>query len=102
MKKTTSDTTLHYVHPTGLAFGLTGGLVYVLSSAFVALWPTQAINVLSNWVHGIYLTNVAPQITLGSFIIGLIGVIVAAYLVGAFYAWAYNKCVTHCKKRGWI
>lgn len=104
MKQITSNNTLHYVHPTGLAFGLTAGLVYALCAAFVALWPTKTLNFFNNWFHGIDLTKilVTPQITLGSFIIGLLEVIVAAYLVGAFYAWAYNKCVAHCKTRGWI
>ncbi len=102
--KTTPNTTLHYVHPTGFAFGLTAGLAYALCAALVALWPAQTVNFFSNWFHGIDLTKIyaAPQITPGNFITGLIGVIIAAYLVGAFYAWVYNKCVGHCKKRNWI
>lgn len=104
MKKTTSDTTLHHVHPTGLAFGLTAGLVYVLCAALVALWPAQTVNFFSNWFHGIDLTKiyVVPQITFGNFITGFIGAVIAAYLVGAFYAVVYNKCVAHCKQRGWM
>ncbi len=104
MKQITSNTTLHYVHPTGLAFALTAGLVYALCTAVVALWPTKTLNFFSNWFHGIDLSkiSVAPQITIGSFIIGLIEVLIAAYAIGAFYAWAYNKCVAHCKKRNWI
>lgn len=94
----------HYVHPTGLAFALTGGLLYVICATFVALWPSGTISFFSKWFHGIDITEISAstQITLGNFAIGLAGVVVTAYLAGAFYAFAYNKCVAHCKKRGWI
>ncbi len=94
----------HYVHPTGLAFALTGGLLYVICAAFVALWPRGTISFFSKWFHGINLTEIAAttQITVGNFMIGLAGVVITAYLTGAFYAWTYNKCVAHCIKRGWI
>ena len=104
MEKTKMKETLHYVHPTGLAFGMTSGLLYILCSAVVAFWPNGTLNFFGKWFHGIDLTkiSVTPQITAGSFITGLVSVIVVAYLVGAFYAWIYNKCVVHCKERRWI
>ncbi len=94
----------HYLHPTGLAAALTGAIIYTLCSLAVWLWPAQSISFFSRWFHGIDLTKIAvtPQITVSGFVLGLIGVIIVLYLVGLIYAWFYNKCVQHCKKRKWI
>lgn len=99
-----TDNTIHYIHPTGLAFALTAGVVYVVCAILVALWPQQSISFFGSWFHGVDLTKiaVAPQITIVSFVVGLISVIIFAYLVGALYAWAYNTCTDHCKRWGWI
>ena len=94
----------HYVHPTGLAFGITAGIVYSLCTLAVTLWSTQAVRLFSYWFHGIDLMQIAvtPQITFWNFLTGLFGVVIFAYLVGVLYAWIYTKCVDHCERRGWI
>jgi len=96
--------TPHYAHPTGFALGLTAGIVYVICASLVWLWPAQTVRFFASWFHGIDLTRiaVAPQLTFGTFIIGLIGIVLFAYAVGLIYGWIYNKCVVHCKRMGWI
>ncbi len=93
-----------YVHPTGLAAALTGAIIYALCSLAAWLWPKQSIGFFSQWFHGIDLTKIAvtPQMTVSGFVLGLIGMIVVLYLVGFVYAWIYNKCTWHCKKKKWI
>lgn len=96
-------TTPHYAHPTGLAAAITAGVVYTVCAAFVALWKTQAVRFFNDWFHGIDLSALpAPQLTWGAFLRGLVEVVLFFYLVGLLYGWTYNKCVDHCKKRGWI
>jgi len=94
----------HYVHPTGAALSVTSGIVYTVCAVFVKLWPSQSIRFFSDWFHGIDLTRIAviPQITVGNFLRGLIEVLIFAYLAGALYAWLYQKCEEHCKRKKWI
>jgi len=96
--------TLHYAHPTGLALGLTAGLIYTLCAAFIAVAPTTALRFFSGWLHGIDLAKVfmPTLITLGGFFKGLLEVIIFFYIAGVIYGWLYNKCAAHCKRHGWI
>ncbi len=93
-----------YRHPAGLAAGLTAGLVYVICAAAIALWPTQTMALFSTWFHGIDIASVAAplQLTLGTFIVGLVSSMLFAYIVVFLFAWLYNLCYGHCKKRKWI
>ena len=93
-----------YVHPVGLALSITAGITYTLCAAAVALWPVQFVRFFNSWFHGIDLSKImtAPQITISNFIVGLLGIMMAAYLTGALYAWVYNKCIGHCKRKGRI
>lgn len=93
-----------YEHPSGLAAAITGTLLYILCSVIVIVWPTQSIQLLATWFHGIDLTKIAiePQITIGSFLVGLLGVFIAMYILGFVYAWTYNLCTIHCKNKKWI
>lgn len=94
----------HEVHPTGLALGITAGIIYTICAAFVAFLPVQAIRFFSYWFHGIDLVRIAtvPNITPGSFVLGLGGVVVFSYTVGVVYSLVYNACVAHCRRKGWI
>ena len=94
----------HYVHPTGAALSVTTGIIYAACAFAVKMWPMQAIKFFSDWFHGIDLTRIAviPQITIGSFIRGLVEMMIFAYIAGALYAWLYQKCEEHCKRKKWI
>lgn len=93
-----------YVHPVGLALALTGSIIYALCAFFVVILPTQTLKFFNYWFHGIDLAPIyrQPQITVGSFLFGLVSVIVFTYITGAIFAWAYNKCFEHCRRMGWI
>ncbi len=103
-KQKMSKTTLHYTHPTGIALGITAGMVYSICALFVFLWPTQTVRFFSDWFHGIDIGSlfIAPQLTFGTFFNGLIKVIIFFYITGVIYGFVYNKCVAHCKRKGWI
>lgn len=94
----------HAVHPTGLALSLTAGIIYVVCAAAIALWPTLTLQVMGSWFHGIDIQRIATTapLTWGNVLSGLVGLIVAAYLVGALFAWLYNRCLEHCQRKGWM
>ena len=93
-----------YEHPTALAAGTTGVVVYTLCSAAVALWPIQTIGFMATWFHGIDISKIAIEtsITIKSFFIGLVSVFIVIYIISFIYATLYNLCVNHCKNRKWI
>lgn len=95
---------IQYEHPTGLALSLTAGIVYVICTAAIALWPVGSLKFMSAWFHGIDLMKIATpfSISLGAVVLGLVEVLIVAYLIGVLYAWLYNKCVAHCKKKDWL
>lgn len=102
--KIVNKTTPHYAHPTGFALGLTAGIIYSVCTLLVAFWPAQTIKTFNYWFHGIDLSQIyaLPSITIGTYLIGLIEVVLFFYVTGLLYGFLYNKCVGHCKKRGWI
>ncbi|MEK6809520.1 MAG: DUF5676 family membrane protein [Nanoarchaeota archaeon] len=96
--------TLHYAHPTGFALALTSGVVYSFCALAIRLWPEQTVRFFNDWFHGVDLSTIftAKFLTFGVFLRGLVEIIIFAYLAGLLYAFIYNKCVAHCKKRSWI
>lgn len=93
-----------YLHPFGIAAGLTSGIVYTVCAAAVVLWPQAVLKFFASWFHGIDLMSIAApgNVTWGSFFLGLIGTVLFAYLVGLLFGWMYNLCFAHCRKRKWI
>ncbi|MDP2907610.1 MAG: DUF5676 family membrane protein [Nanoarchaeota archaeon] len=104
MEKTTTICCTRYAHPTGLALGVTSGIIYVVCAAAVKFWPAPTVSFFNNWFHGINFTPIfdPTRLTWAAFFKGLISVIIAAYLIGMLYVLLYNKCVEHCKRKGWI
>ena len=96
--------TLHYAHPTGFALGLTSCVLYTACAAAVKLWPAQTVGFFNSWFHGVDLMRIfdPTKLTWSMFFKGLVSVLVVAYLSGVLYGWLYNKCVDHCKRKGWI
>ncbi len=93
-----------YQHPAGLAASLTAGLVYIVCAAAIAFWPAPTMSLFASWFHGIDLASVAAplQLTVGTFFIGLISTMLFMYITLFIFAWLYNQCYDHCKKRKWI
>lgn len=96
--------TEHYVHPAGLAAATTAGIIYVICAFLVSLWPAQTVAIFGSWLHGIDIAKISTlkPLAFGSFLVGLVSVMVVFYTAGALYAFLYNKCVAHCKRKQWI
>jgi len=94
----------HYLHPTGFALGLTSGVLYTICALAFKLWPIQTLRFFNDWVHGIDLTLIGkiPQFTFWVYLKGLIEIVLSAYVAGIIFAWFYQKCEEHCKRKGWI
>ena len=99
-----SKGTLHYAHPTGLALGLTTGIVYIICAVLSAIWPDSLLWLVGHWIHTIDLSKIATpsELNLGRFILGLVSSVISAYVVGVLFGWLYNRCLFHCLKWGWI
>lgn len=86
---------MHALNPlgTGLALALTAAIVYLLCTLAFFLWPSGTLAFFSAWFHGIDLSTLkgtSDALTIGRFIYGLCGIVVAALLVGVVYAWINN------------
>jgi len=67
------------------------GLVYLICSFGVSVFPVFSKNLAQSWFHGFDLANtwsVAPR---GNFVLGLISAVVGMWLVGWVFAWLYNR-----------
>jgi YHS domain-containing protein len=79
---------------TGLALGLTGVILYVVCAAAFAAWPEATLNFFNAWVHGVDLSVLKPgarPFGWGTFVYGLVGIAIAAFLTGVVYAAIYNQ-----------
>lgn len=94
----------HYLHPTGFALGLTSAALYTICAILIAWQPQQTLTFINMWLHGITLQPlmISYQFTIGRFLTGLISITLAGYITGALFAFFYQRCETHCKRRGWI
>ena len=90
--------------PSALAFGLTSGIIYSICAAAVRLWPAGTVRFFGSWFHGIDLTKIynAQPFGFGTFLIGLISIMLASMVFGALFAVLYNLCFRHCTEKGWI
>jgi len=93
-----------HIWPVTLAFSILAGIIYLVCALLVWLFPAGTVKFFSYWFHGIDLSkiiNTAP-INFSAFLIGLLSIIIFSALAGALFAWLYNKCLKHCKNKGWI
>ena len=76
-----------------LAAGGVMGAVYVLCAIFVALWPGFALQLFGRLVHLVNVEKFASDvaISIGGFILGLVQVVVYAYVGAWLVAWLHNK-----------
>ena len=75
------------------ALAITLALLNSVCAVLVGLWPQQAIAFANTWAHGLDLTPLmsdAPM-TFARFAYGLIGLSVIGFVIGAVYAWLYNR-----------
>jgi hypothetical protein len=78
---------------TGLALAATATILYVVCAAAFALAPGTTLDFLNAWFHGVDLSVLKPgakPFGWGTFLYGLVGVAIAAFVTGVVYAVAYN------------
>ena len=80
----------------GLALAITLALLNSVCAILVNLWPQQAIAFANTWAHGLDLKPLMADssLTVARFTYGLIGLAGIGFLIGAVYAWLYNRLRT--------
>lgn len=73
-----------------LASGLASAIFYVVCCLLFALTPGFTIYLFNNIIHA-DLSVFTKVFTWGNFFVGLIVLFVMSYLLGALFAWLYNK-----------
>lgn len=71
----------------------TMGIVYVVCAIFVALAPGFALKLFGWLIHLVNVDKFAGDVrmTLGGFVVGLIQILVYAYVGGLLFAWLHNR-----------
>ncbi|MBI2029833.1 hypothetical protein HYT02_05435 [Candidatus Gottesmanbacteria bacterium] len=75
---------------TAHAAGITAGIIFVVCRLAFALLPNLTMAIAQSWFHSIALNQVSGSLTTGSFILGLVSLIISAWLVGYVFANLYN------------
>jgi len=76
----------------GISLAVVSAILYIACALLVAIAPEFTTNLFSNIFHGIDITQIiTTSISFGSIVIGLIEIIIYAYIAGALFAWVYNK-----------
>lgn len=81
----------HEPKATANAMAVTVGVIYIVCVVSVVLLPGLAMTVAQSWFHGLDLSKISAfNVTLGSFILGLITSTAGSWLIGYIFASAYN------------
>ena len=84
----------HNPNATANAAAVTVGLFYVVCRILVSLFPGLMFAIAESLLHGMALTQVGTwNLTMGSFILGLISSAVSAWVIGYVFAVVYNSFV---------
>ena len=84
----------HEPNATANAAAVTVAGLYVVCRIAVALFPDLAMSVAQSQFHGIELSKVSGwNLSVGSFILGLVTSTASAWLIGYVFANAYNYFV---------
>lgn len=78
-----------YAIPNALA--VTTAIVYAVCRLFVSLFPDASFAIAQSWFHGIELSKLgAWDLTMSSFILGIISSAVTAWVVGYIFIKVYR------------
>ena len=81
----------HEPNTTANAATITVAVIFVACRVAVALFPDLAMTIAQSWFHGLQLSKVSGwDLSLGSFILGLVTSSGGAWLVGYLFANIYN------------
>ena len=67
------------------------GIVYVVCSLSVALFPGFSKVVGQSWFHGIDFGLIWTGSPRGNFLVGFVTAVIGTWLVGWAFAWVYNQ-----------
>lgn len=81
----------HDPKTTANAAGVTVAGIYVVCATAFVLFPDLTMSIARSWFHGIDIGGLgAAQVTINSFILGIISATALAWLVGYAFATLYN------------
>lgn len=72
-----------YAIPNALA--ITTAIVFVLCATLVGLFPDILFSIAQSWFHGIEFSKAVLNITISSFILGLISSTITAWIIGYIF-----------------
>ena len=76
---------------TANALAVTSAILYVFCRIAVSLFPNLSISIAQSWFHGLEISKISGwNLSLNSFIMGLITITGAAWLTGYIFAKVYN------------
>ena len=76
---------------TANAVSVTSAILYVFCRIAVSLFPDLSMSIAQSWFHGLEISKVTGwSLSLGSFVVGLVSLTVAAWLTGYLFAKVYN------------
>lgn len=65
--------------------------VYIVCSAFVALFPDFSTKVMMALFHVPGNITSGIRVTAGGFVLGLVQIAIYSYIIGLIFAWIFNK-----------
>lgn len=76
---------------TANALAATGGVFYIACRLLVSLFPDLAFSIAQSWFHGLDIAQSGSwNLSLESFLVGLISFTVFAWVTGYLFASVYN------------
>lgn len=82
------------VMATANALAIVTAVVYIVCRLAFFAAPDLSLLVAQSWFHGISIGTLGvPEVTTESFILGFVTATGAAWLVGYYFAWTYNKLI---------
>lgn len=82
----------HNMMATANALAIVTAVVYVVCRVAFLVAPELSMAVVQSWFHGFSISTLAaPTVTTESFVLGFVTSAGAAWLVGYFFVWTYNK-----------
>lgn len=76
---------------TANAVSLTIGIISTVCALGIMLLPSVSLTISQSWFHGLDISKISsPNLTLGSFALGLVSAMVLSWPVGYIFASLYN------------
>ncbi|KKS22410.1 hypothetical protein A3A55_03845 [Candidatus Roizmanbacteria bacterium RIFCSPLOWO2_01_FULL_40_14] len=84
----------HDVQGTAKATAVTVAVIYIVCALGVLLFSNVSMTIAQSWFHGLDLSKIyTSNVTVGSFILGLVTSTTGGWLIGYVFATAYNYFV---------